>query len=160
MAFELAGVEACFHAFEVYVCGVNVVQEICGRVWIEMTVCNEYVLDSVFLRFVAALQDVPLLTERNTPPPKVPAKTVFPSAVRELIRLFVRPEFTGCQLVPSLAERNIPSPGVAAKMFVSLTSSENICGCVKPELTGFQDVPLLVERNIPPPKVPAKMVLL
>jgi len=67
---------------------------------------------------LTAVQLVPLLVERKTPPPKVPAKRFVPEIARAKTLVFVKPELTAVQLVPLLVERKTPPPKVPAKRFV------------------------------------------
>jgi hypothetical protein len=67
------------------------------------------------------VQLVPLLVERKTPPPSIPANRLLPLTVRDRTYRFVNPVFTAVQLAPLLAERKIPLPSVPANRLLPLT---------------------------------------
>jgi hypothetical protein len=73
-----------------------------------------------------AVQLAPLLVERKTPPPQVPAKRFVPLTAKAMTSLFVKPVLTAVQLVPLLLERKTPPPSVLAKRFVPLAAKLSI----------------------------------
>ncbi|MCC6866806.1 MAG: hypothetical protein IT280_11685 [Ignavibacteria bacterium] len=117
---------------------------------------KEYTLLLAANPVFTAIQFAPLLVDRKTPPPYVPAKRFVPETTSEYITRFVKPELTTVQLEPLLVDRKTPPPYVPAKRFVPETTNEYISRSVKPELTAVQFAPLLVDRKTPPPYVPAK----
>ncbi|MBK6418050.1 MAG: hypothetical protein IPF79_02510 [Ignavibacteria bacterium] len=54
------------------------------------------------------LQLVPLLVERKTPLPPVPAKRFVPDTASDLTSSFGKPELTSLQLVPLFVETKTP----------------------------------------------------
>ena len=59
---------------------------------------------------LTAVQLAPLLVERKTPPPSVPAKRLVPETVRDRTYKFVKLLLTAVQLAPLLVERKTPPP--------------------------------------------------
>ena len=72
---------------------------------------------------LAAVQLVPLLVERKTPPPEVPAKIFVSETASAKTEVFVKPVLAAVQLVPLLVDRKTP-PKVPAKRFVPETAKE------------------------------------
>jgi hypothetical protein len=103
---------------------------------------------------LTAVQLIPLLVERKTPP-SVPAKRFVSLTAKEETEVLVNPVLTAVQLVPLFVERKTPLP-VPAKRFVPLTAREVIKVFVNPVLMAVQLVPLSVERKTPLKPVPAK----
>ena len=85
-------------------------------------------LTSVFVKPIA-VQLVPLLVERKTPPSD-PAKRFVPLTARAETFVFVKPLLTAVQLVPLLVERKTPPPLVPAKRFLPLTARAKTQLCV------------------------------
>ena len=99
------------------------------------------------------VQIVPLLVDRKTPPPEVPAKIYVPKKAKDRTYLFVKP--LAVQLVPLFVDRKTPSPPVPAKRYMPERAKDWTVVFVKPLFTEVQLVPLFVDRKTPPP-VPAK----
>src|SRR3989337_2966327 len=88
-------------------------------------------------------QLVPLLVERKTPPPSVPAKRFVPETARNQTLVFVKPVLAAVQLVPLLVERKT-APKVPAKRFVPIATM--LLKDVNGVFADVQLVPLFVER--------------
>jgi hypothetical protein len=102
---------------------------------------------------LTAVQLVPLLVERKTPPVDVPAKRFVPLTARHDTVVSVKPEWAGVQHVPLLVDRKTP-PEVPAKRFALLTVRAKTQRLVKP--VAVQLLPSFVDEKTPPPQVPAK----
>src|SRR5271157_1664272 len=102
-----------------------------------------------------AVQLVPLLVDRKTPPAQVPAKILLPLTKRQLTLVFAgRPELTAVQFVSLFLSMNIPELRVPAIRFdpstkIELTMIELTRESVNPELTGVQLRALSEERKTP-----------
>ena len=59
---------------------------------------------------LTAIQLMPLLVERKSPPKTVPAKRFVPETTRDQTQVLVNPESTAVQLVPLFVERKMPLP--------------------------------------------------
>ena len=71
------------------------------------------------------VQLLPLLVDKNMPPPSVPAKIFAPLMASDEILVSVKPLLTAIQLLPLLVDKNTPRE-VPAKMFVPLMTSDVI----------------------------------
>jgi hypothetical protein len=95
---------------------------------------------------LVAAQFVPLLLDRNTPPPEVPKRIFAPLTIKDLTLRLVIPVFTGFQLEPLLVERYTPNVFVPAKILVPLTHNER-AELGKPVLAAVQFAPLFEDKN-------------
>src|SRR3954467_1496485 len=77
-----------------------------------------------------AVQLAPLLVDKNTPL-SVPAKTLLPLTINELIIVPVKPLLAAVQLVPLLEDTNTPPPYVPTNTVVSRIAIERISLFVK-----------------------------
>ena len=81
---------------------------------------------------LTAVQLAPLLVEKKTPPPSVPAKRCVPLAARAKTAVAVKPELASVQLVPFIVERKTPPPSVPARRLVPETAKDQTFPSLSP----------------------------